>query len=570
MYYPARLFLRYALHRWTRYTLAWFVALATTGITLYTSWIAFDSPLKADGTPARAGGNNGHTMIDFGGQWTLGRMFVLGLGEHLYDRRYQRPVLQEGYPVADEASEADKAPEDAGKHEAESLMNWFMGRDDPEAAQALASLLTPLAGSDPLSTLTLAIPTFDDLDFRMRTVRTPQIGGPLYPPVHALVMAPLGRFPPHVAYRIVQIVGLSLAFVCGWLFRTLSNGQVWWPVAATAVMVYPGFGNTLNLGQNPIIMLTLLVAGWTAMARGRPGLGGFLWGCLAFKPTWAVAFFGVALLTRRWRVVVFMAVTGAAWVLATLPFVGWRVWIDWLQVGKIATEVYKTDQNWIFLSRDLVTIPRRWLLDFQTDPSEAVDLTASIIGWSFVALVMEPTIRLAIWRRHQAQAYTGHIAAFVLLGGWFACFHFMFYDVLLTALPVLVLLVHPRRFLQPHVVALVPLAGHGAAEYYKAGLAQAYPVQKIQVGALPRQIVIYNSVTLSLIALLLMADHLFPVLGITVSISGAHLNSHLIPLPLQYSTGYIGTPWVTFTLVLLWVWCARRWLKIPYLSPPAI
>ena len=41
----------------------------------------------------------------------------------------------------------------------------------------------------------------------------------------------------------------------------------------------------------------------------------------------------------------------------------------------------------------------------------------------------------------------GPAAAFLLLGAWLSCWHFMYYDVLLAALPVCLLFTDPRRYL---------------------------------------------------------------------------------------------------------------------------
>jgi arabinofuranan 3-O-arabinosyltransferase len=53
-----------------------------------------------------------------------------------------------------------------------------------------------------------------------------------------------------------------------------------------------------------------------------------VWGLLAFKPVWALAFFLVPLVTRRWRTCLAMAGTGAALALTTVPFVGWQCWLE--------------------------------------------------------------------------------------------------------------------------------------------------------------------------------------------------------------------------------------------------
>src|SRR3954464_9790134 len=78
--------------RRTRYVLAWLLAL-TAGVNgTYIVWHQWDRPERLDG-------NDGHTSIDFGSQWLMGRMLALGEGSNLYERRHLREVLEEGYPV---------------------------------------------------------------------------------------------------------------------------------------------------------------------------------------------------------------------------------------------------------------------------------------------------------------------------------------------------------------------------------------------------------------------------------------------------------------------------------------
>jgi hypothetical protein len=63
--------------------------------------------------------------------------------------------------------------------------------------------------------------------------------------------------------------------------------------------------------------------------------------------------------------------------------------------------------------------------------------------------VFEATIRLTCLRSGRPAPSIGPGAAFVLLGAWATCFHFMYYDVLLTALAVFLLFTEPRRYLEP-------------------------------------------------------------------------------------------------------------------------
>jgi arabinofuranan 3-O-arabinosyltransferase len=345
----------------------------------------------------------------------------------------------------------------------------------------------------------------------------------------------------------------------------LSEGRIWWPMGVALVVLFPGFATSLNLGQNSILMLGLLIWGWLLLALGRPVSGGVLWGLMAFKPVWAAAFFLVPLLSRRWRFGGAMLLTGLGLAAVTLPFVGWQSWLDWLQVGRYASGIYATNRNWIFLSRDLISVPRRWLLEFHDYYALQESLTAMVIGWSLLLAVVACTIVLSLCRKEQSRAVTGPLAAFLLLGAWLSCYHFMYYDVLLAALPVALLITEPRRYLTPVLVAVAILPDATKkdpfGQYFRPRLDCTLPPAKALLQVEYRNVCVRNSMTLTLIALLAISDLLLTFLGIEVSISATALKRAPIPLPITYSTAFAGTPWPTFCLLALWLWCGWLWLN---------
>ena len=368
-----------------RALLAWAAASIGAAIALYLAWTGYNHPERPDG-------NAGHVYIDFAGQWLMGRMMVRGEGHYLYRREHLADALQDGYP----------------REDADAVLGWLIESEEENHAG---------------------------------------VSGPLYPPIHGLLFYPLGLLPPQPAYRVAQVVNLLLTFVIGFLAWKLTHGRVWASVAVGVLLLFPGYNGAISLGQNALLSLALLAFGWLLISRNRPWLGGAVWGLLAFKPVWAASFFLVPLLMRRWRVCVAMLLTGLALAVLTLPLVGWQTWLDWLTVGRAATVHYGTDESWIFLSRDLLGIPRRWLLDFSpegraTNPDRPLP---NILGMALWLTVAGATVLVALWRWRRPAESSGPAAAFLLLGAWLSCFHFMYYDVLLAALPVCLLFMEPRR-----------------------------------------------------------------------------------------------------------------------------
>jgi hypothetical protein len=265
-----------------------------------------------------------------------------------------------------------------------------------------------------------------------------------------------------------------------------------------------------------------------------------------------VSFFLVPLLTRRWRMGAAMATTGAALIVLTLPLVGWHSWLDWLKVGQMASERYRECEAWICLSRDLSGLPRRWLLDFDrgyaTDPDWRLPTWLGTSLW-LTAIALTGTVA---WRQRREQpAIEGPAASYVLLGAWLSCYHFMYYDVLLAALPIFLLFTEPRRLLDVKFLGRpspVPVAGKppGApgvllsAEvltYYQSGLREPPPMPLLPGGTLPRWV--WNSLPLTLLVLLCV----------------------LAPLSFALDFTGHGPPFETLILLALWAWCGWKWLR---------
>jgi hypothetical protein len=525
------------------------------------AWQSFDDPPHLPPQQRRADGNSGHAQIDFGGQWVMGRMLATGHGRELYHRQRQWTIVRQAYPVDDESPQQRTAAFSRGessRHDAENLMSWFMGRDPPEWRMVGGAVALPLAQSPltpPFFGVALEQAVHEALTPELiAKVSEPAIGGPLYPPVHALFYAPLGMIEsPRRAYHLFQVFAVLLVPLAGWGIHRLTEGRIRWSVATLALFVYPGMRAGLDLGQNPTITLVILIGGWVLACRGYNVAGGMIWGFLAFKPVWAAAFIVVPLLMRRWRFVVAMVATGAAFGLATLPLVGLESWFHWLKIGQEASALYQVNTNWIDLSRDLQGIPRRLLLDFSQPQHERGSATVSGIAWTLWGTVFGATVLLYGWRGDRKKPI-GLSAGFLFLGAYLTCFHFMYYDTLLSAVAVAVLLADPRPFLE---TKCFPIAWRKSVAQWPPSLA-ARPAVVPPLAA--RMWGYVNSCPLTLVAALFVVENVLAGLELEATVGIRRFATDGTVPRLQADTG-LRYPLDTFILLALWAWCGWQLVR---------
>jgi hypothetical protein len=524
------------------------------------AWHEFDTKKFGDKYD-RPDGNSGHTQIDFGGQWVMGRMIWEGHGRELYNRHRQHEVTRRGYPVEDEHPTSQEsivpipykvsgAAVTTERHDQAKLMSWLMGRDPRDEWLIFGKgIVVPLmrgSHGNPFADATLL--TLSETLITPQVVkplREPALGGALYPPIHGFFYAPLGAYSPQEGYRILQIVSLLACFLGGYAVTVISRGAIWWPLATSIILLLPGTRPGLDLGQNHLVSMAIVLVGWALFVRGYQIPAGIVWGLLAFKPVWAVALILVPMLMGRMRFFLAMASTGVTLILATLPFVGINTWRDWFNVGKLASGVYSTDQNWVRLSRDLAGVVRRLVVDTDIAPvpkSNAADL----LGWLVPGLIILITAVIYL-RRADRTRTTGIPAGFVLLAAYLGCYRFMYYDVTISFVALAALLAQP-------------------SEWFKQ---QAFVLQPDPTIAEParRPLTVYlASMPLLILGAFLLLENWF--LGAKVnlqlkidSLSRKAVNAFgemtdRVPTLEMVANYYY--PIDTYLLLILWIWCAWR------------
>lgn len=370
----------------------------------------------------------GPNTCDFACQWLMGRAFFENRAQELYVIGKQKEILALGY----QGEELDRLVRDI----------LLKGKDqEPEGTE-----------------------------------------GPLYPPTDGLIMMPFAMLEPRAAHSVLTLVYVQLVFLSGLLIRDITRGRLGMGEATLICLVFPNFMQGLILGQNSSLTLAIVTGGWALWGRGRPLLAGLVWGLLAYKPVFAVALIWVPLVLWNWRFLAGMIGSGLAFCLATLPWCGIAPWLRWFQVGKNASDLYSIDPNWVWMSRDLVGLPRREMWDWEHLRNHLELITAqriwdhqqmqtvqsgpteTMIGFALLFGVIGLSIAvflLTSWRVRSedlpGRGVWGPRPAFLLFGALLTVFHFMHYDMQPLALPMCLLFAGFDRLSWPSRVILIGL-----------------------------------------------------------------------------------------------------------------
>jgi hypothetical protein len=308
------------------------------------------------------------------------------------------------------------------------------------------------------------------------------------------------------------------------------------------------YGNQV-LGQNAILTLTVVLWGWALLRQEQEVWGGVIWGLLAYKPVWAMSFFFVLLLTRRWRGGLAMLACGALLTMLTLPLVGLHSWLEWKQVAAEVAHSNRLDRNWIGLSRTIFSIPRRYLVNFDLPTAERVTLATELICWGLYLLVIELSVRLIVQRGRASRVTDGPGAAFLLSAAWLCCFQFMYYDALIVFAALIVLFLYPGKFFRPYFRNRAKAWWsdvHLTSWFHLRATSQTkiaqYATGSAAVLALPGQ-TSYGMLANPFVLLPLAMIYLLQICLIPLHIASDH------------------DPYTIYCVLIFWLWCGWLWTR---------
>ena len=150
-----------------------------------------------------------------------------------------------------------------------------------------------------------------------------------YPPTYALVTAPLGNLPYHVALAIWMIAGLA-CFAGTMLLLTEGQGVL--PILAFPAVII----NIVN-GQNGLVFASLF-AGALGLLKRRPIIAGVLIGLLSTKPHLGILIPFALVGAKEWRTFIAAAVTVTALILISILVFGTAPWLEFFKL----TEIYRS------------------------------------------------------------------------------------------------------------------------------------------------------------------------------------------------------------------------------------
>jgi alpha-1,2-mannosyltransferase len=219
-----------------------------------------------------------------------------------------------------------------------------------------------------------------------------------YPPTYALITAPLGRLPYHVALVLWLAAGLA-CFVGSLLLVTEGRGLL--PILAFPAVVI----NIVN-GQNGLLFASLF-AGALGLLKRRPIVAGVLIGLLAMKPHLGILFPFALAGGKEWRAFVAAALTVAGLVLASMLAFGITPWLEFLRLSEAyRTQLLVADAPILAKIVTIFATALRW--GFSSLVAYAVQVVVLIACAGFVFLVWRSPV--SAWVKQAALAFAALLA----------------------------------------------------------------------------------------------------------------------------------------------------------------
>jgi alpha-1,2-mannosyltransferase len=263
---------------------------------------------------------------------------------------------------------------------------------------------------------------------------------PVYPPQVALLFAPFSIVSyEHALLAWNALTAVLYAVIVWTTWKRVSDRLANRAMVFTAAAAFPPVWSLLLTGQNTIIILAAVWAGWLALERGRPLLAGIAFGLLAIKPQFGIPFAVIVLAGREWSMLGGAVASVAVQACAVWLVLGWQAFEGFARTLPLTFGQYQVLESKPFMNhslRSLTQLAPAWL--------------ATPLFVALVVAVLWCTAR--VWR---SGAPLRVRLGVVIVASGLVNPHFQIYDVTILALPLLWL----GAFMQEPV-------RHGRSEWY--------------------------------------------------------------------------------------------------------
>jgi hypothetical protein len=214
------------------------------------------------------------------------------------------------------------------------------------------------------------------------------LGAFFYPPITGLIYSPLGLLEPAVAQGIQALINIGIGILSAWLLTELIDRRLSFPAVVLLLFSFPSFFYSFVLGQNGIQTMGVVLLGLYALKRNKPLLAGTWWGLLLYKPNWLLAVGWIPVVAKNSRMILGLASGIICLSLISIAFLGLSSFASYFSVFTDLLGLHNLPQYPLESQYSLLSLVRRVV---------GINLSADLIGWSVVAMIIGVTLWL-IWR----------------------------------------------------------------------------------------------------------------------------------------------------------------------------
>jgi hypothetical protein len=164
----------------------------------------------------------------------------------------------------------------------------------------------------------------------------------MYPPLTAVLFAPLGYLPPVASIVVWQILSMLSLGVCAFLYSSIA-GKKWQDYFFNSVLFLPIF-HTILIGHLGIVLGLLPVAvGYWCLIQGKPGWAGLIWSLLLLKPQFlplVLLVIGSLFLIGRFRAALAFSIGALCLIIIAVGCLGQEVAHNWLGALKLSDQIF--------------------------------------------------------------------------------------------------------------------------------------------------------------------------------------------------------------------------------------